>query len=120
MIKVTLNYSLNENQESNNEFTAGIMNNSVQVGLMSLSLSGCAKFLVKRNILVFDFTRLNFSFLGKTIYEGEIRGGKKQEAKFYKKKISQQVFFNYFYIGENIIAARGKGGGLALWKKVDN
>lgn len=118
-IKVTLNFSVNENQGNTEEFFAGIMNNTVKFGLMSLSVSGCAKFLPKKNILAFDFTRISVKFLGKTIYQGEIRGGKKQEAKFYQEKINYQPFFHYFYIGENFISARGKGGGLALWKKIN-
>jgi len=116
--KATLNYSLNENQGNTEEFIAGIMKNSVQFGLMSLTFSGCTKFLPQKNILAFDFTRINIDVLGKTIYQGEIRGGKNQEAKFYQEKIKKQAFFHYFYLGENLISARGKGGGLAIWKKV--
>ena len=34
---------------------------------------------------------------------------------FIIKLLKEQAFFNYFYFSKNLIAARGKGGGLALW-----
>jgi hypothetical protein len=35
-------------------------------------------------------------------------------------KISKQAFFTYFYVSEEAMAARGKGGGIALWSRVKN
>jgi hypothetical protein len=89
--------------------------NRVKVGLVEFQLTGPAKFIPKKNILAFDFTNLTFLLLGKKIYSGDIRGGKKSEDSFYKNSIASQAFFAYFLVGENLIAARGRGGGLALW-----
>ena len=42
----------------------------------------------------------------------------RKEESFYTDKISHQAFFAYFYLSEGAIAARGRGGGLALWSRV--
>ena len=91
--------------------------NFVKFGFLTLSLTGPVKFLEAKNILVFDFTTITLKALGLTIYDGYIRGGKEKEAKFEAEKIANQAFFVYFLIKNNLIAARGKGGGLALWIK---
>ncbi|ACK73619.1 conserved hypothetical protein [Gloeothece citriformis PCC 7424] len=95
--------------------TTGNIENSVELGLIKFSLSGPTKFLPQKNILVFDFTRMSIKLFGVKLYDGFIRGGQKSEDKFYQEKINQQAFFTYFLIRDNLIAARGRGGGLALW-----
>ena len=95
----------------------GEIDNIVQVGTVRLSVKGPAKFLSKKNLLAFDFTQLRVQILGMTLYNGYIRGGKASEESFYQKSIGQQAFFAYFVINPQILAARGRGGGLALWGK---
>lgn len=114
-VTVNLSYLPSENGEEYSEFEAGRVENSVGVGLLSFALSGPVKFLPKKNILAFDFTRATVKILGKTIYDNYVRGGKKSEDSFYQKKVGQQAFFAYFLITEKAIAARGRGGGLAIW-----
>ncbi|MEB3312452.1 MAG: hypothetical protein VKJ02_19670 [Snowella sp.] len=97
----------------------GTVNNVVQVGLVTLSVSGPAKFQPKKNLLAFDFTQIQFQILGVPIYKGYIRGGKASEEKFYENSIAKQAFFAFFAIQSDLIAARGRGGGLALWVKSD-
>lgn len=96
-------------------YEPGRIENKVKVGLMTLTVSGPAKFLTKNNILAFDFTRLAVQGLGLKLYDGYIRKGKISEENFYQKLVKDQAFFSYFLIQENLIAARGRGGGLALW-----
>ena len=60
---------------------------------------------------------MRVQILGITLYDGYIRGGKVSEESFFQKRIGQQAFFAYFVINPQILAARGKGGGLALWAK---
>ena len=84
---------------------------------MQLSLTGPVKFVAPKNILAFDFTRMKIKLLGLTLYNGYIRDGEAKEANFYDERISKQAFFAYFYITDSAIAARGRGGGLALWSK---
>ncbi|MDY6805137.1 MAG: hypothetical protein SXA11_15200 [Cyanobacteriota bacterium] len=114
-VTVKLSYLPSENGEENSEAEAGRVENSVGVGLVSFALSGPVKFLPKKNILAFDFTRATVKIFGKTIYDNYVRGGKKSEESFYQKKVGQQAFFAYFLITEKAIAARGRGGGLAIW-----
>lgn len=97
----------------------GSVDNVVQVGLVTLSVSGPAKFQSKKNLLAFDFTQLQLQILGIPIYKGYIRGGKTSEEKFYETSIAKQAFFAFFVIQPELIAARGRGGGLALWVKSD-
>ena len=112
-VQISLSYFSSKELSKNQ----GKVENRVNLGGLQLSLTGPVKFLVPQNILAFDFTRIKVKLLGVTLYDGYIRGGKTKEASFYTDKISQQAFFAYFYITDSMIAARGRGGGLALWTK---
>ncbi len=120
LVSVLLNYSPVSGVESGDRqtFEAGRIENKIQVGLMTLTVSGPAKFLDKNDILAFDFTRLAVEAVGIKLYDNYIRGGKTSEESFYQRLVKDQAFFAYFLIQENFIAARGRGGGLALWVKV--
>ena len=113
LVHISLNYSPTKESSDNQ----GNVENCVSVGGLQLSLTGPVKFLAPKNILAFDFTRMKLKLFGFTLYNGYIRDGKTKEASFYNDKISQQAFFAYFYITKSAIAARGRGGGLALWTK---
>ncbi len=91
--------------------------NKVKFGLLELTLTGPVKFLPVTNILAFDFTQINVKFWGKNIYSGYIRNGELKEKTFNQESIKKQAFFNYFLIQDDLISARGKGGGLAIWIK---
>jgi hypothetical protein len=112
-LKIQITYS------SSSEPDRGTVENSVSLVGIKLTLTGPIKFLTPKNILVFDFTRIQIQFWGVKIYEGYIRGGETKEAEFFPTSVSKQAFFSYFSIADRLIAARGKGGGLALWSKVD-
>ncbi|MGH8001521.1 MAG: hypothetical protein ACREPR_19400 [Brasilonema sp.] len=89
--------------------------NSVQVGPIVLQIKGPAQYLGKKNLLTFDFLQMQISLFGRVIYSGSIRGGKAQAEKFYSQSVSKLPFFAFFFVTEDFIAARGRGGGLALW-----
>ena len=93
----------------------GTVENAIKLGAFNLTLTGPAKFLPAKNILAFDFTQISVALAKVNLYHGKIRGGKESEEKFYEEKIKKQAFFTYFLIEDNFIAARGRGGGLALW-----
>jgi len=114
LAKITISYSANSD---NPESLQGRVANKVNVGLVTFIISGPIKYVEKRNIMAFDFNHLSMSILGNKLYEQEVRGGVKSEPEFYTNSISKQAFFSYFLVTENFIAARGRGGGLALWKK---
>lgn len=111
-VKIQLSYSRSEpNQEQ------GTVQNSVELGPLQLILTGPTQFWQKTNMLAFDFTRMKVSLSGLKLYEGYIRGGQDREARFYEQSVKEQAFFTYFLVENRCIAARGRGGGLALWTK---
>lgn len=113
LLKIKIIYQSDRQQKLN----FGRVTNTVQFGFIAFSLSGPVKFIPHRNILAFDFTAMTAKIFGKSIYDGYIKNGANREQKFYDQKINQQAFFTYFLVRDNFIAARGRGGGLALWGK---
>lgn len=71
----------------------------------------------QRQILAFDFLSLSLGWGSFAFYDGGIRGGQGQESAFFHQSLKTQPFFTYFLVGDRYLAARGKGGGLALWIK---
>jgi hypothetical protein len=95
----------------------GTIGNQVEVGPVLLRFTGPAHYLGKKNLLAFDFTRLHIGVLGKTVYSGTVPG-RKTSNDFYRQTVGTLPFFTFFLITPDFIAARGRGGGLALWVKV--
>jgi hypothetical protein len=95
----------------------GVVHNQVRLGILKLTLSGPTAFNPANGILAFDFTRFTLVIGDRSLLSGAIRGGTKREAEFYELPLKQQAFFRFFWITPQGIAARGKGGGLALWSK---
>ncbi|BAY09059.1 hypothetical protein [Calothrix sp. NIES-2098] len=89
--------------------------NQVQVGVVLVKLTGPTKYLGKKNLLAFDFTQMQVSLFNRVIYKGQIRSGKVQNGDFYNQPIAKLPFFAFFVVTKDFIAARGRGGGLALW-----
>jgi len=58
---------------------------------------------------------MQLSVFDRAVYSGEFRGGKEKE--IYDQPIAKLPFFAFFLVTEDFIAARGRGGGLALWVK---
>ncbi|MGK7932431.1 MAG: hypothetical protein AB4041_13500 [Microcystaceae cyanobacterium] len=96
----------------------GTVTNQVQIAALTFTLTGPVQLLTTKGILAFDFTQLKISVGKLNIYRGYIRGGKEKEEQFYGETIKNQAFFAYFTVTDSLIAARGKGGGLALWGKL--
>ena len=119
LANISLSYTPREQPEetSGETFTAGTIANDIKLLGLHLSVSGPAKFLTPQNILAFDFTRMAVRVYGLQLFNGFIRNGEASEARFYQRKVSQQAFFAYFLIRETVIAARGRGGGLAMWAR---
>lgn len=93
----------------------GEIGNQVRLGSVLLKLTGPSRYLGKKNLLVFDFNQMQVSLFDRTVYRGQIRGGKDQAQDFYNQPIAKLPFFAFFLVTEDLIAARGRGGGLALW-----
>ncbi|MEM8503816.1 MAG: hypothetical protein AAF716_11765 [Cyanobacteria bacterium P01_D01_bin.1] len=99
----------------------GSVTNSVALGPINLRLKGPTKFWQKTNSLGFDFTaiKVSLNLLGSdwSAYDGELRGGQTRDAAFKAQMLKDQAFFTFFLVDQDYIAARGRGGGLALWIK---
>ena len=123
-VKIKLSYTALEPEDdrisdssSNDNFEKGWVQNQVKLGALQFSLTGPIKFLKTNNILAFDFTHMTVRLFGTKVYDRNIRGGSDSREEFDRERLGKQAFFNYFWIGERAIAARGRGGGLALWLK---
>ncbi|NJR20032.1 MAG: hypothetical protein HC785_33210 [Calothrix sp. CSU_2_0] len=95
----------------------GEITNQIQLGLLSIKLSGLSQYLENKNILGFDFHQMEITFFNLKLYNGKLPGSKTQTSNFYDASIAKLPFFAFFLITEDFIAARGRGGGLALWVK---
>jgi hypothetical protein len=95
----------------------GTISNQVEVGPVLLRFTGPAHWLGKKNLLAFDFTCLQLNVLGKTVYSGAVPR-RKPSTDFYRQTVGKLPFFAFFLVTPDFIAARGRGGGLALWVKV--
>lgn len=89
----------------------GRIHNRVQLGALRLELSGPCQAYGDRRILAFDFTALLVAVGPVTLYDGRFRD---PEA-FGRSTLKSQAFFSFFVVDGDRIAARGRGGGLALW-----
>jgi hypothetical protein len=90
--------------------------NQVTIGLIQLKFTGPARYEPKKNLLGFDFTHLEVNLLGQRIYQGEVPSARKSQ-KFQEISIGKLPFFAFFTMTDKFIAARGRGGGLAIWVK---
>lgn len=117
-MKISITYEMNGVPGGDPVLATGKVENRAQAQAVQLCVTGPIKFLGPKNILAFDFTRMQVSFFGLKLYDGWIRGGEKSEAKFLEIPVRDQAFFTYFFVSESVIAARGRGGGLALWTKI--
>ncbi len=93
----------------------GTVTNQLLVGAVKFKFTGPCRYPGKKNLLAFDFTEIQFQILGVTIYQGKIRSGKRAGLNFDTLSIADLPFFAFFWASETGIAARGRGGGLALW-----
>jgi hypothetical protein len=95
----------------------GEIANQVQLGAILLKLTGPIKYLGKKNLLAFDFIQMQISLFNWIFINKQIRSGKVESGNFDDQPIAKLPFFAFFLVTENLIAARGRGGGLALWIK---
>ena len=101
-------------------FGQGIITNQISLGAVRLRFTGPAKYLGKKNLLAFDFTQVAIDCFGKTVFQIGFRGGQTKAAQFEQRPIAKLPFFAFFSVTPDWIAARGRGGGLALWIREDS
>lgn len=93
----------------------GEIANQVQLGSLVLQLTGPVQYLGKKNLLAFDFIQMQISLFGGVLVNKQIRSGKAQNEDFYHQSIAKLPFFAFFLVTADFMAARGRGGGLAVW-----
>lgn len=89
--------------------------NDLTVGPLTVRFTGPARYPNPKNLLVFDFTRLQVQGFGITVYNGPVGGKKRGNQAFADTPIGKLPFFAFFAATDDYIAARGRGGGLAIW-----
>lgn len=113
-VQIQITYTFG--QERSNE---GTVLNTVRCGPLKLTVSGPIRFFPQRRILAFDFPKMAIRLGSLKLFEGYIPKGAEREAAFLAdnspRSLRSQAFFTYFWVAPNSIAARGRGGGLALW-----
>jgi hypothetical protein len=97
--------------------TTGTATNQVQIGGLRLKFTGPCRYPNKKNLLIFDFTEIQISLFDRQIYQGKIRSGKTDSTDPLELPIAKSPFFAFFWATTDGIAARGRGGGLALWAR---
>ena len=97
------------------ESPTGTVENRVRFAGVDLTVAGPIQLYPQRRILAFDFIRLQFTLGGIQLFKGYVKGGETREAAFAAKALRDQAFFTYFWVTDEVIAARGRGGGLAIW-----
>jgi hypothetical protein len=101
----------------NDSSIEGTVTNKLLVGSIYIQFTGPCRYPGKKNLLAFDFTEIQIKVLGVTVYQGKIRSGKSGSRDFARLSVANLPFFAFFWASESGIAARGRGGGLALWVK---
>lgn len=89
--------------------------NQAKIGGLQLKFTGPFRYPGKKNLVVFDFTQIQISLFSQTLYQGKIRSGKQGSPEFADIPIAKLPFFSFFWASGDAIAARGRGGGLAMW-----
>ncbi|MDZ8183996.1 MAG: hypothetical protein RMX96_03930 [Nostoc sp. ChiSLP02] len=110
-VPIHISFSANLEQD----LGKGEVANQVELTPILLKLTGPVKYIGKKNLLASDFNQMFISLFGRLVYNKQIRSGKVQSEDFYSQPIAKLSFFAFFLVTEDFIAARGRGGGLALW-----
>ena len=92
--------------------------NQLQAATLRFQIIGPARYSTPKNLLAFDFTQMELSLLGRLLYRGQFRGGQAKTDAFDQTPIAKLPFFSFFLITAELIAARGRGDGLAIWARV--
>lgn len=95
--------------------TIARITNQVSLGSLVFRLTGPARYIGKKNLLAFDFTQMQLSIFGRSLFQRPFRSGKTGDISFAESPIAKLPFFAFFLVTAEFIAARGRGGGLALW-----
>jgi hypothetical protein len=99
---------------SESEASPIVITNQITLAGIHLKLSGPAKYSPKKNLLGFDFTQMEVKIFGQTVYNGKFLSPRANQP-FDQMAMGKLPFFAFFAVNAQFIAARGRGGGLAIW-----
>ncbi len=91
------------------------LQNQLQIGPLKLRFTGPAKFLPKKNLLAFDFVRFQILVGSLSLVNLPLWGRAAKDENFATIPVGKLPFFAFFAAEQSYVAARGRGGGLALW-----
>jgi hypothetical protein len=95
----------------------GNIKNQLRLGALEICFTGPCRLHTKKNIVVFDFVQLQILLGNKVLLDRYV--GKYPIAEFANRAIAKLPFFVFLSASTQAIAARGRGGGLAVWVKND-
>lgn len=98
----------------------GTVTNQIKLAGLTLQFSGVCRYLGRKNIVAFDFLQLELNVLGRSLLKQEVRGGLIKADDVRSGAVKNLPFFAFFAASDRFIAARGRGGGLAIWIKEVN
>ncbi|WP_297082319.1 hypothetical protein [Thermoleptolyngbya sp. C42_A2020_037] len=93
----------------------GTITNQVTLGGLWLRFTGPCRFQSKKNLLAFDFTKMAIGAGDRPLWQRTLR--EESAAAFAARAIAKLPFFAFFQATPHFLAARGRGGGLAIWVK---
>lgn len=102
---------------SDSEQSAIAIGNQLKLGPLAFKVNGPAR-RDRKNLVAFDFTQMQLQLFGQSLYQGNMQNKARANQPFAQQTIAKLPFFNFFYVSDNLIAARGRGGGLAIWSRV--
>lgn len=93
--------------------TEGEITNQVRVGSLVLRFTGPFRYESKKNILAFDFTQVQILLFDRQIFSRSLL--RDSTPPFNQRPIAKLPFFAFIWANGQAVAARGRGGGLAIW-----
>lgn len=100
---------------------SGQITNQVCLGGLRLRFQGPCQFEADRNLLWFDFERWQVAWGDRILLQGQLERADKAPLsdRLQQRPRPKLPFFHYFSVTPTAIAARGRGGGVAVWFKSD-
>ncbi len=99
------------------EQSAIAIGNQLRLGPLAFKVKGPAR-REHKHLIAFDFIQMQLQLFGRSFYQSKMQNKARSDQPFEQQPISKLPFFNFFYVSDNLIAARGRGGGLAIWSRV--
>lgn len=96
--------------------TLGIQN-QLEVGGLALRFQGPARLQQPQNLLVFTFNQVSVRLGNRVLLQRPI-DQKNAAQPFAERPVGRLPFFALFALTPTTLAARGRGGGLALWRRI--